>query len=88
MREGTAEQNSPPLAFFSSFGDCLIELGQQEQMLSTPVPDGSTGILLCAPLQVRAGIYGCPTLFTGPLYLQGGGGSYLQPWLPFWTFTN
>lgn len=84
----------PNSGFFPSFGDCWTELGQQEevQVFSTPVPDGSTGILLCAPLQGGTGfptnIYGCPTLFTGPWYLQGGGGSYLQPWLPFWSFTN
>lgn len=71
MREGTAEQNSPPLAFFSSFGDCLIELGQQEQMLSTPVPDGSTGILLCAPLQVRGWHLWMPHIVHGTLVLAG-----------------
>lgn len=65
VREGTAEQNSPALAFFHDLVT-WTEMGQQEQMqvFSTPVPDGNTGILFCAPLLGRTGfptsICGCP----------------------------
>lgn len=60
---GNCREKLPSSGFFSSFGDCWTEMGQQEQMqvFSTPVPDGSTGILLCAPLQgFPTSISGCP----------------------------